>query len=272
MADTFFDLAFSQSPVDVTNKSGLSPVVLICEHASHFIPDTLGDLGLAPTDCKSHAAWDIGAHELSLILSECLDATLIEGCVSRLVYDCNRPPDVPSAFPTQSERIVVPGNHALSPAARHERTEAVYVPFRTTVQSVLDARKATDTQTIVVTVHSFTPVFHGVPRDVEIGILHDDDPSLALAIMRNADLLPDRIVALNEPYAKSDGVTHSLAIYGVENGLLNVMLEVRNDLLSDEAAIDAIAHDLLKLLLPAIGELVTGTPITQQKDTACPIN
>lgn len=272
MVHTLLNSVFAKPPVAIRNINGLSPIVLICEHASHFIPEVLNDLGLARSDRNSHAVWDIGAQKLSHNLSKKLDAVLIEGCISRLVYDCNRPPNVPSAFPVQSERIVVPGNKELSQAERHERAEAVYVPFRTAVQEVLEDRQANLSQPIVVTIHSFTPIYHGVPRDVEIGLLHDDDPTLAQAMMRNAHVLPNRNVALNAPYAMADGVTHSLAIYGVANGLPNVMLEVRNDLLSGETAIEAIAQDLLKLLLPAIGELVTGTPDTEEKDTACPIN
>lgn len=272
VTDTLLDTAFSQSPVKIFNNNGVSKLILICEHASSFIPDALGNLGLAPMDRKSHATWDIGAQELSRVLSKKLDAVLIEGCISRLVYDCNRPPNVPSAFPTQSERIIIPGNQALGLTARQERTDAVYVPFRTTVQSILEDRRTAFTLPIVVTIHSFTPVYHGVPRHVEIGILHDEDPTFAQLMMRNAHLLPDRKVALNEPYAKSDGVTHSLAIYGVANGLPNVMLEVRNDLLSDATAIEAVAQDLLKLLLPAIAEHAADTPTPKGKDTACPIS
>lgn len=269
MADTLLGKTLSHAPVNVLNNSGISPVVIICEHASDYIPDTLGDLGLARADRQSHAVWDIGARDLSHTLSKKLDSVLIEGCISRLVYDCNRPPNVPSAFPTQSERIVIPGNEGLDAAARHERAEAVYVPFCSTVQSVLAQRQKVTPQPIVVTVHSFTPVYHGVQRAVEIGILHDDDPAFALAMMNSADRLPGRNIALNEPYAKSDGVTHSLAIYGVANGLPNVMLEVRNDLLTNETEIEAMAEDLLALLLPAVRAMAARA---QEKDNKCPAN
>ncbi len=272
VADTLLGKTLSHSPVKVINNSGLSPIVLICEHASDYIPDTLGDLGLSKADRQSHAVWDIGARDLSRALSKKLDAVLIEGCISRVVYDCNRPYNAPSAFPTRSERINVPGNEGLGDAARHERTEAVYVPFRTTVQSVLNRRQSATTNPIVVTVHSFTPIFHGAQRAVEVGILHDDDPAFALAMMNSADRLPGRNIVLNEPYAQSDGVTHSLAIYGVANGLPNVMLEVRNDLLTNETEIEAMAEDLLVLLLPALRAIFAREQDAQEKDNICPPN
>jgi predicted N-formylglutamate amidohydrolase len=270
VADALLELNLSHASASVINNNGLSPVVLVCEHASDYIPEALGDLGLAKADRQSHAVWDIGARELSRLLSRKLDAALIEGCISRLVYDCNRPPNVPSAFPAQSERIVVPGNEGLDAAARHERSEAVYVPFRTTVQSLLEQRqRGSASRPILVTVHSFAPIYHGMQRSVEIGILHDDDPDLALAMMNNADRLSGRVIALNEPYAQSDGVTHSLVIYGVANGLPNVMLEVRNDLLTNETEIEAMAEDLLALLLPALRAMAAPA---QEKDNKCPAN
>lgn len=265
MPDTFQ----SFPPVSIANINGLSPVILVCEHASDFIPEKLDDLGLSKADRQSHAAWDPGARELSRALSKNLDAVLIEGCISRLVYDCNRPPDAPSAFPTQSERIVIPGNEALSVAERTERTEGIYNPFRMAVQTVLDSRRQTAVPPIVVTIHSFTPVYFGEKRTVEIGILHDDDASLAQAMMQNGDCLPARNVVLNQPYDKTDGVTHSLAIYGTANGLLNVMLEVRNDLLTTEIEIEAMAQDLSNLLLPAIYELGAHARAAQQKVDTC---
>ena len=43
--------------VSVSRASGASPVVLVCEHASHFIPPSLGDLGLSAKARYSHIAW-----------------------------------------------------------------------------------------------------------------------------------------------------------------------------------------------------------------------
>jgi len=221
------------SPVECLNPEGQAPVVLVCEHASSFIPSALKGLGLSAPDRLSHAAWDPGALLVAKAMSAALDAPLVAARVSRLVYDCNRPPEAPDAMPVRSEVIEVPGNRDLTPADRIARTEQIYVPFRDTLAKVLAAKPGA----ALVTVHSFTPVWHGQPRAAEIGLLHDADDSLARAMLGRAAILPAR-AELNVPYSAADGVTHTLMVHGT--GRPNVMIEIRNDLIADEG----VAHDL----------------------------
>ncbi|MEW2915200.1 N-formylglutamate amidohydrolase [Leisingera sp. JC11] len=239
-------------PFEVINRDGTGPVVIICEHASAHIPAVYDGLGLPPDDLKSHAVWDPGALDLSLKLSRALDAPVVASAVSRLVYDCNRPPEAPSAMPAKSELIKVPGNAGLTAPARQRRTEAVYRPFCRAVSEVLDKRGP---ETIVVTVHSFTPVYFGKPRPVELGLLHDEDSRLVDLMLDHAGKLPNRTIARNEPYGPADGVTHSLKLHAISRGLANVMIEVRNDLLATEEMAAGMALDILALLIPAVNEL-----------------
>ena len=245
----------ASEPVEVINREGTGPVVLLCEHASHHIPDRYNGLGLAPQDRRSHAAWDPGAFGVARVLSSLLNAPLVASRVSRLVYDCNRPPEAASAMPVRSEAIDVPGNHDLSPDQRTEREITVYRPFCDAVGEVLDGRRVNQSPTALVTVHSFTPVFHGRTRDVEIGILHDTDTRVADAMLDHATTLPHRRVDRNEPYGPSDGVTHSLRLHGLENGLANVMIEVRNDLIRTETEQQAMADLLSGWLTAALPSL-----------------
>ncbi|MEM7178446.1 MAG: N-formylglutamate amidohydrolase [Pseudomonadota bacterium] len=238
--------------VRVVNPEGQAPVCLVCEHASAHIPPELGDLGLAPRDRMSHAAYDIGAEALSLEMSRRLHAPLVLAGVSRLVQDLNRPPEARGAMPDQVETIAIPGNRDLSPAARLVRVEAVYDPFHTQLSEFLDRFT---TPPALVTIHSFTPVWHGTARPTEIGLLHDDDPRLARA-MQAAGTTGFR-VDLNEPYSAADGVTHLLNRHGTARGLANVMIEVRNDLLGDAASIDRAAGALMAMLTPALAEVQT---------------
>ncbi|WP_406647468.1 N-formylglutamate amidohydrolase [Aliisedimentitalea scapharcae] len=240
------------APVEVLNPDGTGRVVILCEHASRRIPQHYGDLGLKPSDRDSHAAWDPGARDLALALSRALDAPVVAATVSRLVYDCNRPPDAASAMPTKSELIQVPGNADLTQSDRDARTRAVYDPFCVAVNSVLDARGP---DTIVVTVHSFTPTYFGQPRAVELGLLHDTDSRLVDTMLAHADRIPQRHVARNEPYGPADGVTHSLCLHALSRGLANVMLEVRNDLLRTPDEIADRAQEILMLLEPALTDI-----------------
>ncbi len=89
---------------------GEEPVLLVCEHASQRLPERIGSLGLSPDALSSHIAWDPGALAVCRLLSAALDATLVYQRFSRLVYDCNRPPEAESAMPQTSEIFAIPGN------------------------------------------------------------------------------------------------------------------------------------------------------------------
>ncbi len=239
-------------PVEIINPGGKGRVVLLCEHASNRIPVEYNGLGLSDADRNSHAAWDPGALALTQVLSQALDAPAVTSTVSRLVYDCNRPPEAASAMPEKSELIEVPGNVGLTQLQRDARTGAVYRPFCAAVTAELENRGP---DTVVVTVHSFTPVFYGQPRNVELGLLHDDDSRLVDAMLRRAGDIPHRRTERNEPYGPTDGVTHSLRLHALSRGLPNVMIEVRNDLLGTEKQIAGIALDILALLEPALNDI-----------------
>ena len=251
-ADPCSILLPDEGPVaQLFRADGQAPVLLVCEHASAFIPSSLNDLGLATADRYSHAVWDIGAADLAMALADTLDSPLVMSGVSRLVYDCNRPPEVPDAIPAKSEVIEVPANRDLTPAARAARAAAVYEPFSARLFSLLDQAGP---RTALVTIHSFTPVYFGKDRPTEIGILHDRDDRLALALATALEGCGLR-VELNQPYSAKDGVTHTLARHAIPRGLPNVMIEVRNDFLRDPAGIARIAAILAPALDAAIGGL-----------------
>jgi predicted N-formylglutamate amidohydrolase len=242
----------SENVTEIINPEGSGCVVLLCEHASSHIPAKYNDLGIAPEHRFSHAVWDPGALEVARHLSVALDAALIASKVSRLVYDCNRPPEAAGAMPEKSELVDVPGNKDLSPASRNERVEEVYNPL---VQAVSDVLAARDNNAVLITIHSFTPVYYGKQRAVEIGVLHDTDTRMADAMLAQAQNLPHRKVERNAPYGPEDGVTHSLKLHGLRHGIANVMLEVRNDLLRSSADEALMAKELLALIAPALKAL-----------------
>lgn len=223
---------YGNKPVHVTQGAGASGIVLVCEHASNVFPAELDHLGLSPDQRRGHAVWDPGALGVAQGLSVRLDAPLVAGAVSRLVYDCNRPPEAASAMPDQSEGQDIPGNIGLTDAGRAERVARYYLPFEAAVRDTMEAARAR----VLITVHSFTPVFMGHRRDVEIGVLHDRDSRLADAMLactqRHTSLRTER----NAPYGPQDGVTHTLRLHGLSRGIPNVMLEVRNDLIETDAA------------------------------------
>lgn len=237
-------------PPAVTPRSGeggASAVIIVCEHASNAFPPEFGALGLDRDARESHAAWDPGALGVARQLRSRLDADLVAATVSRLIYDCNRPPDAASAMPERSEIYEIPGNRGLTPAARRARVEAIYVPFREALTAQLDLRK----RGILITVHSFTPVYFGERRSCEIGILHDADSRLADAMLAAVPEGFPFAVERNRPYSAADGVTHTLRAHAVPRGWPNVMIEIRNDLIRTDAAQDSMAGHLCGLLQTA---------------------
>jgi predicted N-formylglutamate amidohydrolase len=246
--------------VTVLNAECRSPVVVVCEHASCFIPPALNDLGVSVDSLQSHAVWDPGALAVAKGLSDRLNAKLVASRVSRLVYDCNRPPSAPDAMPHQSEAIKVPGNVGLTAAQRQDRVDEFYEPFRT---ALAEAIAATSTP-VIVTIHSFTPTYHGKKRSVEIGVLHDTDARLADVMLETASQFTRALVLRNDPYGPEHGVTHTLKEHALANGYLNVMLEVRNDLIQDTQQQDDMADCIANWLEDALGRLsVEGAVICQ---------
>jgi predicted N-formylglutamate amidohydrolase len=230
-------------------------VIFVCEHASNHIPDRWGNLGLSEAQRQAHIAWDPGALGLARGLAARLDATLIHAPVSRLVYDCNRGPDMPGAMPARSEVHDIPGNAHITPDERLARTEAVYLPWAAGLHGLIARRIALGRRPAIITIHSFTPVFHGRPRAVEFGIIHDADALLALAILDAAQRRSQLRSELNAPYSAADDVTHTLRLHATPYGLPNAMLEIRNDLIATPAAQEAMAEALAPVLNMGLEEI-----------------
>ena len=240
---------------EVIAPNASSPVVIACEHACAFIPAEFDNLGLSAQAAASHIAWDPGALAIARQLSLRLDASLVAQKVSRLLYDCNRCPSAIGAIAKKSENITIPGNENLSPEAVHDRVERFYLPFKNMLTTTLDEKTKNGSAPILVTIHSFTPVYFGAKRDVEIGILHDADARLADKLIKALNRGDEYRVERNQPYGPEDGVTHTLIEHGLSRGALNVMIEVRNDLLSDTNAANKIGDLLADALTQAFAGL-----------------
>ncbi len=256
--------AAGNGTVETINTGGPAPVVLVCEHASKFIPAYLNGLGLSEEAASSHAAWDPGALAVATLLSTKLNAPLIAQRISRLVYDCNRPPEAPSAMPEKSEIYEVPGNVSLSDEQRQDRVNKFYRPFQSEVMQTINAKYASGQRPVMITIHSFTPVYNGKIRPVEVGVLHDSDTRFADALLDA--LCPSDLcdIQRNQPYGPEDGVTHTLINQAQSRGLLNVMIEIRNDLIAERADQMKIADLLGEAILQVLPQFSAETSVSGQ--------
>lgn len=245
---------------DRTAPPGL---ILICEHASNAVAGPWGDLGVGSEVLADHVGWDAGALGLARALAErlaerCGGTELVHAPLSRLICDLNRSPERPDAMPDHVERHDIPANRQLPAQARLDRTEAIYLPFHATVQARTARALALGARPAIVTIHSFTQHWLGTRREVEFGIIHDDDPALALAIMA-ASAETGLTTRMNEPYSAADHVTHTLRLQALPYGLPNAMLELRRDLIASPSAEAAMADRLAPVLAKAITE-IKGAP------------
>ncbi len=244
---------------EIVNPNAGSRLVLTCDHAGNAIPHHLGRLGLAPEQQTRHIAWDIGAAALARQVAELLDATLILTHYSRLVVDCNRPLTAPDAFAPRSEDMDIPGNRELTDAERERRADAYFWPYHDAIDSIMSARAESEVP-VLVSMHSFTPVFHGRLRAMDVGVLHRADRRLAdLALPHFADD-PDLQVGDNEPYGLALGEDYTVPVHGERRGVPCVLLEIRNDHLADNTGIEHWAERIGALLRSALGHAETARP------------
>ena len=237
---------------EIINPSARGDFVLVCEHASNWIPDALNDLGLNEEARHSHIAWDIGADAVARLLSENLDSLLVSSRVSRLVYDCNRSLDAGDAIPARSEIYAIPGNERLSDSQRTQRFHDYYLPFEDALSGCIES---TDGDKAIVSIHSFTPVYFGQRRTLEVGLIHDTDARLAEQMFELASEFSGLSVALNQPYSMKDGITHTINLHGSKNRLANLMIEIRNDLIATESDQIRIARVLSDWLSASLANL-----------------
>lgn len=219
-------------PVSVFNADGNSAFLIVADHAGNAFPGALGTLGIDAPDQVRHIAWDIGIGGVCRALADLLPATLIQQNYSRLVVDCNRPQGAPDSIPPLSDGTSVPGNVDLSPAERAARKVAIFDPYHACITDELDRRQATSRPTVLIAMHSFTPVFRGVARPWQVGVLYQRDPRLARALL--ATLRQDQSLTIgnNEPYSVSDATDWTIPHHGERRGILHVGIEIRQDLIA----------------------------------------
>jgi predicted N-formylglutamate amidohydrolase len=236
-------------PVLIERPRGSSAFFLTCDHAGLLVPRRLGDLGVDERARRTHIGWDIGALEVARRLSAQLDATLVAQRYSRLVIDCNRVPGTPASIPVKSERTEIPGNVDLTDHERLAREREILEPYHAEIARLLDERAAAGRKTLLLAVHSFTPVYDGVPRPWHVALSNDDCRPLAESMLAALREERELVVGDNEPYTVDD-VDYTIPLHGARRGLPRALLEIRHDRIEIEAAQEEWANRLARVLQP----------------------
>lgn len=242
-------------PVLEENVGGASPYFLTCDHYGRLMPRVLGDLGVSESERQRHIAWDIGIAGVVQRLSKGLDAHLIAQRYSRLVIDCNRPPGVPSSIPVISEATPIPGNDGLLHADAEARRVAIFEPYHDRITQILDRRTRETQPTILLAMHSFTPVYAGVARPWHIGTLYNRDRRFAEILLRLLHAEGDLVVGDNQPYAASETTDYAIPVHAERRGLAHTGIEIRQDLISDESGQREWAERLTRVFKHALEEI-----------------
>lgn len=246
-----------QPPVLTLNRTGSSPFVILCDHASNRIPTRFGTLGLDLHERLMHIAWDPGALGVSKQLSRDLDAPLVHATTSRLVIDPNRAPDAPDLIPEISEVTRIPGNENLKATERSHRIAEYHAPFHAGIRRLLDEREARGLTTVIVCMHSFTPVYRGVRRPWPVGVIPGATATFSEAVFEALGAEDEDIrVGWNEPYSANTNVTYTLDTHCNDRGLTGVMIEIRNDEILEPPGVALWAGRMARCLEVALKESV----------------
>lgn len=222
-------------------------LILLCDHAENRLPAEYGTLGLPPEAFARHIAYDPGARAVTAGLARRLGAPAVFTTFSRLLIDPNRGEDDPTLIMRLSDGDIVPGNHRVDETERARRLALYHAPYHAEVERTIERSLAVGTVPALVSIHSFTPVWRGRGRPWQIGILWDADPRLARPLVEALAADPDLVVGDNEPYSGAL-MRDTMYRHGTRRGLAHGLVELRQDLISDDAGADQWAERLAPIL------------------------
>ena len=244
-------------PFTVDNEAGTSPLLIVADHAGKHFPRRLERLGVSDAECERHIAWDIGIGAVCRLLGQALDAVVIRQNYSRLVIDCNRTPGSETSIADLSELTAVPGNIGLSERDKLARVREIFQPYHDRIADELDRRRKAGRSTALISVHSFTPVYMTVTRPWHVGVLYNRDRRFAQILMELLHREDDLVVGDNEPYSVTDASDYTIPVHGEQRDLHHVAIEIRQDLITDDAGQRTWAALFARLLPRAYQQLTS---------------
>ena len=222
-------------------------ILLLCDHASNAVPAGLNQLGMPPAEMARHIAFDIGAADVTRTMARLLGAPAILTRFSRLLIDPNRGRDDPTLVMRLSDGALVLGNARLTEAQISARIATYYDPYDSAIEAAIKAGMAAGFPPMILSIHSFTPAWKGVPRPWHIGVLWDRDTRLARPLIEALQAQADLIVGDNEPYG--GGLPDdTIDRHTTRAGLANALIEIRQDLIGDLASAQAWGERLSQVM------------------------
>ncbi len=226
-------------------------LILVCDHARNDLPEQYGTLGLAVPELERHIAFDIGVEAVTRQLARRLNLPVVLSMFSRLLIDPNRGQDDPTLIMRVSDGVAVPGNADIDDDERQRRVMRYYAPYHRAISGMIDGALALSVVPALFSIHSFTPMWKATPRPWQAGLLWDErDRRFGEALLAALSTDPNLVIGGNEPY-RGGLCGDTMDIHGTRRGLANALLEIRQDLISDDAGIAQWVERLTDLL-PAV--------------------
>ncbi|WP_437178637.1 N-formylglutamate amidohydrolase [Labrys neptuniae] len=239
------------SPIERLDGQPDSGLILLCDHASNVLPADYGTLGLPPAQLERHIGYDIGARAVTHALSARLRAPALLTRFSRLLIDPNRGADDPTLVMRLSDGALVPGNARADHAEIARRIERFHRPYHRAIGELVNEKLARGIVPVLFSVHSFTPVWRGVPRPWHVTLLWDKDPRIARPLIEAFKRDAALVVGDNEPY---DGALEGDTLYqhATLRGLPHALIELRQDLIGTQEGAQDWADRIARALSPLI--------------------
>ena len=224
-------------------------LLIVADHASNYIPKKYNNLGLGKRDVFTHKAYDPGVKELAINLSNKLNSQLVLGQYSRLLIDCNRDEDDPTLISAISDRKLILGNKKITKQEKNYRINKMYRPYHEKIKKKILENKIN----MIISLHSFNPIFKGKKRFLKYGILSNQDRRLSDLILHELKK-GKKIVGDNEPY-KGSLIGDTLHKHALKRGIHHSLIEIRNDLLSNVKKIDQVSNLMYRVINKSIKSL-----------------
>lgn len=239
------------------NPGGASGMLIVCDHASNFTPPQDKHLGLPAAAFSRHIAYDIGAAEVTEHMSRMLNCPAVLAGFSRLLIDPNRGEDDPTLVMKLSDGAIIPGNRYLDARGIAERKTRYYQPYHQAIAGRIAAARAQGSAPALLSIHSFTPVFQDRARPWHIGVLWDKDDRIAGPLLAALDRDKSLCVGDNLPYS-GELTGDCMNRHGTLNGLPHVLIELRQDLITERSGAEHWAALLVRHLRPILKALPGG--------------
>jgi predicted N-formylglutamate amidohydrolase len=244
----------------ISPSQAASGLIFLCDHASAALPSGYGSLGLPAELLATHIAYDIGAATVVRALAAHFGAAAVLARWSRLLIDLNRGEDDPTLVMKLSDGSIIPGNRYAGPEEVARRLALFHAPYHEAIAAEVERSRRGVQTPVLISIHSFTPAWKGRARPWQIGILWDRDGRLAQPLMSRLRK-SGFVVGDNEPYSGALE-NDTLNRHGTRSGLPHVLIEIRQDLIGEDAAAREMAAKLAPVLTSALAEMRLATQTT----------